>query len=253
MSPQLDENCQIHLDQTFAENDGQEFLVELEEILKSSPRDVWLDCGDLERITSRGVGVLWHAHHSCAKSETMLHLEFATEGVLRTFRALDLCDLFGLEPTVIEYRSTPSSGADSNQEHYSDTFGVSAEGVNKALIRLGRFLQKLELDQTLSLDLQTLFYETITNIRTHSELDPGEKVAVTLKINAGEAIFSFTDPGMPFDPTTHPVDFDFVRAAKLGQTHGFGLALMRRMADQMTYSREQGTHNVLTITKRSDA
>ncbi len=251
MSPRLDENCQIHLDQTFAANNGQEFLAELEEILKSSPRDVWFDCGDMGWITSRGVGVLWHARHSCAKSGTRLHLEFVAERVIRTFRALDLCELFDLEPTVIEYRSTPSPGADSNQEHYSDTFGISKVSVDKALIRLGRLLNRLELDQTLSLDLQTLVYEAVTNIRTHSELDPEEKVSFTLVINAREATFCFTDPGMPFDPTTHPVDYDFVRAAKLGQTHGFGLALMRRMADQMTYSREHGTHNVLTITIRS--
>lgn len=253
MSLQIDKNCQIHLDPDFAANDGQEFLAELEEILKTSPRDVWFDCGDLERITSRGVGVLWHAHHNCANSGSRLHLEFVAEGVIRTFRVLDLCELFDLEPTAIENRSTPSSGADSNQDHYSDTVGISEKGVDKALIRLGQFLHRLELDQTLSMDLQTLFYEVITNIRIHSEIDPGEKVSVDLKINAREATFRFTDPGIPFDPATHPVDYDYARDAKLGQTHGFGLALMRRMADQMTYSREHGTHNVLTITKRSVA
>lgn len=250
MSQLLDQKYQIHLEPGFAENKGETFLVQLQEILESSPADIWLDCSSQVRVTSQCVGVLWHAYQCCASAGARLNLLSVTDGLFRTLQVLDLCDVFGLEPTEVEHRSGLPQESASIRELHTDRFRATEEEVDEALIRLGQFLRRLDLNQTLVLDLQTLFYEAVTNIRCHAELDPDEEISVTLTIDQSEATFSFRDPGVSFDPTRHPVDFDFAQAARSGQNHGFGLALMRRMADQMTHSREHGTHNLLTVTKK---
>jgi anti-sigma regulatory factor (Ser/Thr protein kinase) len=122
--------------------------------------------------------------------------------------------------------------------------------INEALLRFGDHVHTLDLDSDTEFELQTLFYEIATNIRQHGKAKDGEGVQVTLVAQQDKITVSFTDGGPPFDPTQQSVDYDFRQAASTKQTRGFGIALIQRMTDAMTYSRLNDTHNMLTLCKR---
>lgn len=242
-----DDRALIQLTPGFPEGDARAFFDRLAAVLAESPRQVKVDCSALDRITSRGVGLLWKAYCECASSGTSLLLESPSHGVVRTLSALDLGAFFGLEPAELptaEYRGGSGAG------EYVDAFPATESEVDRALTRFGDYVRGLNMETAMEAELQTLFYEAVTNIRLHGGLTPPQRVEVQFSIGEHDLRLCFKDPGPPFDPTTQKDDYNNAMAAQRGQIRGFGLAMMRRMADEMTYTRESGRLNVLTLLKR---
>jgi serine/threonine-protein kinase RsbW len=65
--------------------------------------------------------------------------------------------------------------------------------------------------------------EVVTNAVRHSGLTPGETIGFSVDVEDGTVRVGVSDDGPGFDKPTHPV---------AGEDHGFGLAMVDRLADR---------------------
>lgn len=88
-----------------------------------------------------------------------------------------------------------------------------------------------------------IFEEVFMNVAWHAY---GDNISKPLKISLEEEkprhLFTFTDSGVPFDPTTyHP--------GKATGTHigGNGIRMIRQLSKKMRYQRSQMGENILVV------
>jgi len=119
--------------------------------------------------------------------------------------------------------------------------------------RLHRFVQAVcehaRLDDALSMSVNLALEEAVSNVLLYaypSGADPQADVdAVVLDDRID---FTVSDAGTPFDPTSVP-DPDLTADLKDRPIGGLGIYLVRRIMDQVTYSRTGGK-NILKMTKK---
>ena len=89
-----------------------------------------------------------------------------------------------------------------------------------------------------------------TNIRIHARLAPSQLISFRAHIENNQLVMVFIDPGCPFDPTTVTSDRDLRLAAKQCQRRGFGITMIKRLANKVGYRRVNGSTNELTVVKQ---
>jgi anti-sigma regulatory factor (Ser/Thr protein kinase)/anti-anti-sigma regulatory factor len=215
----------------------QDLSRQIEFLLLSSPTSIALDCSALEHVSSKHVNYLWQARQRCEKAGVAVFLYNAPESLIRVLELLDLTDFFPREKP-------------DNALTVTDDFEPDADGVDSATRQFYQFLRAFELPALTLTELRTIFYEVATNIVAHAGLTAGQRVTYTVRVTDPLVEVTFTDSGRPFDPTSTASYLNVREAAKRGQKRGFGLALIHKLADNITYRRKVGTVNELTITKR---
>jgi anti-sigma regulatory factor (Ser/Thr protein kinase) len=71
---------------------------------------------------------------------------------------------------------------------------------------------------------------------------------IRIRIHDGAVSISFVDAGKPFDPTSAP-EPDTTLSADERELGGLGIYIVKNLADETSYSREEGL-NILTIKKK---
>jgi anti-sigma regulatory factor (Ser/Thr protein kinase) len=91
--------------------------------------------------------------------------------------------------------------------------------------------------------------EVVTNCIEYGYDDDDEHtILIVLSISDGNLIMDVIDDGHPFDPLTRPAP-DFSLDVQDRPIGGLGIYLLRKLADQISYERRDGT-NRLTLTRR---
>jgi anti-sigma regulatory factor (Ser/Thr protein kinase) len=129
-------------------------------------------------------------------------------------------------------------------------FAATIPGMADAGRALRDFLDCHELGATRRYQLELTFDEIASNIIRHGQ--PVTSVALEVTIGAAEAMLTFDDDGVSFDPRVHRPAPRSVPGedAPLG---GHGLALVRTCASRIEYERTPQQHNRLTVAIRLDA
>ncbi len=230
------------------------FDEQLEACLHKRPEAIEIDSSQLEVVTSGHVALLVHVYKTCREAGVIAKLVSPTPDLVRVLQALDLYEFFvdGHESDAMLLMST-SAGPDiaaGTEEVYSDDFSVDAEGVSRASESFRQALKRLSVSPLIAFELKTVFYEAATNIRSHACLSCGDQVKFESRATKSQITLIFTDSGRPFDPTMIPVEMDLRKAAANRQRHGFGIAMIRRMTDGMSYVRRDNTMNVLKLERQ---
>jgi len=220
---------------------GDQFESEVQRLLLNGTRQLLLDCSQLEQLYSGHVRLMWSTHELCTKYGASLRLVSVRPDIIRVLKLLDLLEFF------------PFRMSDENHG-YAEAVGSSGESVHDALRGFTDYLRQIGAPETVVTDARTIFYETTTNILHHGHLDPTEVIIVTAILTSTdsnrELVIRFTDNGIPFDsaqpqPRLVPED-----AAAEGRARGFGLMMVGRMSDSVSYERFRSTFNVFTAKKR---
>ncbi|MDD4050356.1 MAG: ATP-binding protein [candidate division Zixibacteria bacterium] len=222
----------------------------LRAVLETCPPTVLLDCAPLQRVTSRHVELLWRTQLRCQRHTTEVRLENPTPGLIRVLTVLDLAELFNCAPLEAEAApGTAAAGAGPAKANYKDTFGPTDDTVVPASERYGAFLADLPIPELIRFELRTIFYEVANNISQHGGIGDGSPIRFWAEFGSARIIMTFTDTGRAYDPTTADGDFDPRAAAKKRRVRGFGIPMVRRMTDAMSYVRSADDRNILTIVK----
>ncbi len=241
----------IILPENISETSADCLRRQLRQAVEQHPTSVMIVCERLERVVSAHVGLLWESHQICAEAGISVKLLAPSAGLVRILDALDLREVFGVDEKP--------DGADADDVtdvttihpcRYADRFPADPDGIDEAIVRFQCFMAESNLPELIRFELRTVFYEVATNIRTHGETVSPNAIAFQSRMDGSRISLTFVDAGRPFNPVEKPVAFDGVRAAKTGQTHGFGIAMICKLMDKVNYKRRYDSVNVLTLEKK---
>jgi len=224
----------------------------VEEVVDYGPRNLHLDCSSLDPVHSSHIGLLWKAREICRQKSTEISLENTSDSLIRTLQALDLSDFFEISEACAQQPVMPALDPLPSQEgeQHAGDFRADAAGVDQGLREFMDLLERWRLGEETKFDLRTMFYEVATNIRCHSGLPADSRIQYRAACDESGLQLIFEDNGKPFDPLSLPDDFKPKVAARNCQTRGFGISLIRRLADDIEYTHKNHTTNVLSLTKR---
>jgi len=224
----------------------------LKELLAKSPMSIAFDVSQLENVTSSHIKLLWQAYHVCLDAGVTMKLKSLSPGLVRVLKVLDLYELLAedhesMRPQLrkavrIKPRGVPPP--------YADEFPTDSRSIDEALEGFLKYLRRFTLPEVVIFELRTVFYEVAANIRSYARMGDDDIVVFSARVEGSKLIMVFADSGVPFDPKSTTVDFDPRTASKNGQTRGFGLTLVRRLTDKMSYVRMNDVINVLTLEKK---
>jgi anti-sigma regulatory factor (Ser/Thr protein kinase)/anti-anti-sigma regulatory factor len=250
MSSTLKLNAAIPVPAELGGRAEDQFEERLQAVLETSPSTVLLDCAALHMVTSRHVELLWRTRLRCQRSATEVRLQNLTPGLMRILTVLDLAELFCCAPSPSDgFSSEPAFGPGPAKANYQDKFLPIVGGVASASERFNAFIAALPVPELTRFELRTIFYEVANNISQHGGIDDGTPVAFWVEFGSGRVIMTFSDTGREYDPTAAEVDFDVRTAAKKRRVRGFGIPMVRRMTDAMSYIRGADGRNILTLVK----
>lgn len=121
--------------------------------------------------------------------------------------------------------------------------------------RLSTFIEELGKDLTLGPDvifnLNLVLEEAVVNIINYAyPKEKNESIYLSASLYGGSIVFTLTDTGKEFDPTTVP-DADITLSADDREIGGLGIFLIRHIMNEVKYERIEGK-NVLTLQKKLD-
>lgn len=113
---------------------------------------------------------------------------------------------------------------------------------------LAEWIDTLKLPKELNMAVNLALEETISNVMLYAypENKSGE-VHVDANISSKQAVFTITDSGIPFDPTSQ-TEPDITLSAEERDIGGLGIHLVRQTMDEIYYERKDNK-NILTLVK----
>ncbi len=228
---------------------------QLAEILDSGPKTIEIDTSRWQQVTSSHIHVLWQTYQRCSEHGSGMRLTGSSDGLIRVLKVLDLYDILtgAMDRTEVDVRTAVRIDLAHGSSDYADEFTTKPSEVDGAIKSFVDFLKGMELPEVTQFELRTLFYEVVTNIRCHSDLPEGSLVVFICRADESRISMVFADSGQPFDPTESTADVDVLAAAKDRRTRGFGIMMIRKMADSVSYVRKDDSVNVLTLEKGWDS
>ncbi len=231
------------------------FYVELSSLLTTSPEEVAVDTSAWKSITSSHIHVLWHAYQRCTENGVRMHLISPSTGLIRVLRVLDLYDLItgGVDDSPNNTKETVRLSTGPGVHKYVDDFGVDLESIDQALKQFMNFLKEFGVSEIIKAELQLLFYEVATNIKCHSRMMRDARVVFCAVTEKTKLIMTFADSGRPYNPNASTADIDVITSGRNRKTRGFGIMMIRKLANRITYVRKFDNMNILTLEKKWDA
>lgn len=210
-----------------------------------------VDCSQLDEVTSAHIGILWSARERCERDSNEMHLLFPTPGLIRILQVLDMEDLF----KIVEDSETIDSGniklmeTEIIHQKHNDAFNTNINDLNAALERFTSFLSKINLPGTMRFDLKTAFYEVVYNIYAHGTLTCDDEISFVADVYNNRIVMEFSDRGLAFDPTFQTMSYNPKDAIDDRRTRGFGLMMIKKLTDSISYVYRDNCMNVLILEK----
>ncbi len=228
-----------------------QFFRAINNSIRGGVNPIEIDCGALREIRSSHVGLLWQAYEICRENSTKMRLISVSTGLARVLSILDLNEVL-LINEVIE--NSIVCNHNKITPHYQETelnlnITPNITAIDEAMNNFVRFLMLNKLPEITAFELQTIFYEVATNIRCHSKLVIGELISFHVELHEHFVILIFRDRGESFDPTSLPPADDITIPARHGRINGYGLTMINRLCDKISYNRTSEELNELTIRK----
>lgn len=229
----------------------EQFYGNLNLLLDKRPNEIFLDCSQLLRATSTHINILWDARYSCNKAGIQMHLVSISASLLRVLKVLDLYDLLvthkDQDSESPERRVIPEIDPDNNVIEIE--FKATDRNIRSSIVKLKDFLGKPNLEEISILEIETIFYEVATNIRLHAQISDKDLIQLTVTLCRDKIVLKFIYPGISFDPVARVKDYDPGAVIKQRQKRGYGLIMINRMADEISYERTDNNLNELYIEK----
>ncbi|MCD6161059.1 MAG: ATP-binding protein [candidate division Zixibacteria bacterium] len=235
-----------------SENAEQSFLQHLENLSNVHSLPIKLNCSQLKQTTSTHIGLLWQAREIFEEKGIKMSLLWPTPELIRVLKVLNLTEFFNFDgdSQTIDRTEFISFEISASPEIYRDEFIADNESLNKALEKFKQFLIRINLTKYISFDLIIIFYEVGNNICTHGTTNGSNKVIFKAKVFNNRIVMQFEDNGLPFNPTEKMTDFHPLEAAKKRQKRGFGLSIIKKLIDDISYTYSDNGMNKLTLEKR---
>lgn len=251
MSDRLAENTAIRVDWPFKEGFEKILDNKLALFEHSDQVKIEVDCSQMNSVTSLDFRALWEAKLCCDDKQLSMILVSVSEKFRRVIENLDLNELF-----MIAYISTPmgaQKGSDTIRDENIAVLEFSVlltqEAIDDATSTVRSFLRKNGATHFVSFEIATILYEVNTNIRLHSTLDNDARISVSAYCSKARITISVKDSGVEFDPSQSVLPHDIAETIASKKTRGFGLYMINKLSDKITYARLENKYNLLSFIK----
>ncbi len=243
--------CRIAVPRDVGENNFDGFFDSLDSQIKESPKEIILDCSSLNAVTSSHINFLWQVRIRCGESKIPLRLDSVSDKLIRVLQVLDLYELFISQPGpgFERIESFAAGPLLAGEKKLSLEFNSTVESIKESLIEFKRYLTNLNIPGILAFELETVCYEVVTNIRLHSKAEGNDLIKFSVSPQKNKIILEFKYFGLPFDPTSYKGEFDPAEVARQRKKRGYGLTMIKRMTDNISYRRIDNNTNLLILEK----
>lgn len=136
----------------------------------------------------------------------------------------------------------------------TSTYSISIEAVTENLLKIRRFITQRAIEhglpEPLTADLILAVDEACTNIIRHAYKNkPQKALHLEIGFEEKEVRIKITDKGKSFDPAAYTAP-DVMQKIKNKQRGGLGIYLIRSLMDQVHYSSEDGTNEIIMTKNR---
>ena len=117
--------------------------------------------------------------------------------------------------------------------------------------QLVEYLHSANINESIVGDIQLITEEIVSNIIKYAypqKQKQKESIIVTIKIEHDRIVTTFEDDGKAFNPLINIDDSDLFLATKKETVGGWGIFLVKELADYIEYTRED-SKNILVIEK----
>ena len=141
------------------------------------------------------------------------------------------------------------NGTDTDTQVETLAIAASGEEIRRACAWLAAALRQRDVPDPRVEHLELALHEVLANVLAHggsaARAEPiGICIEVRQKATTGEARIEVRDAGLPFDPTGAP-EHAPARTLAEAPLGGWGLPLIRRCSDWMSYRRDGGRNHLV--------
>lgn len=236
------------LDTYTAEKD--DFIDAINGRIKNSVNVIYVDCEQLLSITSSHVSLLWEALQLCEEQNIQFKLRNVSNGIHEVFKVLDIDGFFKLDNgdfSSIEENKTSKISVFTITPYDSD-FCPNVENIVREKLNLDKYLKQIPITHEIIYEIETIFYEVVTNIRRHGQIKASDTIKFSISQMNDSVVLRFIDCGIEFDLTKYDKNYKPSQAIKDRMKDGLGILMIKKMANSVLYERKDGK-NILTVTK----
>jgi len=251
MQTDVDKKMRLIVPNNLSTKNLEQYYSQLSLFLDTKPTRVEIDCSKVQRATSSHINILWDTRYSYNEAGAQMHLVSVSNNLVQVLKVLDLYVVrVGEEDheSHKQERNIPVSVDKDNSILVMEFLATSAS-IKDGIKKIKDFLGKVKLGKFYILEIETIFYEVASNIRLHSQIDKKNPINLNATLSNDKIVLRFVYPGVSFDPMTRIKDYDVGAVIKQRQKRGYGLIMINRMADEVTYNRTADDLNELNIVK----
>lgn len=126
---------------------------------------------------------------------------------------------------------------------FARTLAEGDAGFESLIDAIERFLAGSAIPQDVAAKLMLVFDEVISNALVHGCEGRVPAIDIAITIDAGRISAQVTDDGKPFDPLSAAAP-DTTLSAEDRPIGGLGILLVRRLMDDVRYTRENGRNRL---------
>lgn len=250
MPTKIEQHAEIVLPIDIYHTDREAYIEKIKHFIGMDINDIVIECMHLRTISSSHVSLMWEVYLLCQKHNINLKIQNVADPIREVLRVLDISDFF----PVVNQEEYHSPVLDTNRitsitlPPLRFELSPTTEDIVRCKFSIGNHLKDAYIPYIIVYEIETIFYEVVTNIRLHGVYNDSGTISVEINQVNNTIIMVIMDNCQSFDPTKRVSEYNPETAIKQGMKNGLGIIMVKKMSDSLTYTRKDNK-NILTVKK----
>lgn len=224
----------------------------MEALTASGATQVVIDCTDIPLLTREHIWLLLQIQSVCQMHNVTVIITAPTSTLFNIETLGSLIEASSsltkrVAPTTTVKPAPTAPAASPNR--LEQRFRARASELAGSTKEFETFMSSLKIDKVDRYVLRTIYTEALQNIYRHAGLKDSQEIQIQAELTGKCLGLTFIDEGPEFDPTADYAVDERVSDPTAVEFPHFGIKMLRRLADDMSYQRSRSGKNVLRIIK----
>lgn len=221
------------------------------ELMAQGATQIHVDCSELSVLTHEHIWLLMHVQTQCQMQgiNVVLSLPTATLFNIETLGSFIEASSSLARRSAPKQPVKPAVFSAPDMHRLEQSFRARPSELAKSTREFDDFLASLKINKVDRYVLRTLYTEAVQNIYRHAGLKDNQEIQVKVEHTSKCLSLTLVDEGPEFDPTSDSSVNEQISDPTAVEFPHFGIKMLKRLADDITYNRSQSGKNVLRIIK----
>jgi anti-sigma regulatory factor (Ser/Thr protein kinase)/ABC-type transporter Mla MlaB component len=241
----------LRLSETITADTQKQLADRINDLTDRGAQRVHVDCSDLYRLTREHIWLLLQVQTQCQMHGITVILSAPTSTLFNidTLGSLIEASSSLTKRIAPERTHIPSAPSAKDPQRLNQRFKARAADIAKSTREFESYISSLSLEKVDRYVLRTIYTEAVQNIYRHAGLKDTQEIQIQVDLIGKCLTIILIDEGLEFDPTAESAFNEQLSDPTAVEFPHFGIKMLKRLADDMTYQRNQSGKNVLRITK----